>query len=79
MFWIQHIIMATLKYKIAWFRNWYYFPLYDRYIYNIASGLCLWFLFANVKVTYSYLFTIPAWICIPVSLFGMFLFIIAVV
>ena len=45
-FWAQHIIMATLKYKISWLKSCKYFPLYDRYIYNIASGLCLWIMCA---------------------------------
>jgi hypothetical protein len=42
LFWVQHIVMATLKYKIVWATCCSYFLLYDRYIYNITSAVCLW-------------------------------------
>lgn len=73
LFWAQHIVMATLKYKNAWLKKWDYFPLYQRYIYNVLSGLCLWFIFANVKPSYGYIFSIPLWICIPLILLGVIL------
>ena len=46
LFWAQHIIMATLKYKLTWVTSCQYFALYDRYLYNIMSGICLWIMCA---------------------------------
>lgn len=68
LFWVQHILMATLKYKMAWFSRWRYFAVYDRYAYNISSGLALWFIFANLKPCWHSLFTVPEWACLPLSL-----------
>lgn len=45
-FWLQHIAMATLKYKISWYNHFKYFVLYDRYLFNIASALALTFCFS---------------------------------
>jgi protein-S-isoprenylcysteine O-methyltransferase Ste14 len=72
LFWAQHILMATLRYKVAWVSQWKYFPLYDRYIYNIMSGLALWVMFANLKTSYIILFEIPIWICLPLTLVGVY-------
>lgn len=48
LFWAQHILMATLMYKKAWFSRWKYFALYDRYVYNIISGIILILIVAHM-------------------------------
>jgi protein-S-isoprenylcysteine O-methyltransferase Ste14 len=58
--------MATLKYKIGWFRQTKYFAIYDRHIYNISSGVVLWIIFANLTPSFIYLFTVPSWLCLPI-------------
>lgn len=74
-FWAQHILMATLKYKLKWLSSSKYFPLYDRYIYNVASGITILAMVYNLKPTHiPILYTIPAYICIPLSLLGFYLF-----
>jgi hypothetical protein len=65
LFWLQHILMATLKYKISIFKRIKYFVLYERYIFNISSGLTLWFIYSNLQPAGIYLFTLPNWICLP--------------
>jgi len=69
--------MATLKYKMTWLTTWKYFPLYDRYIYNIASGLALWFVFGSLKPSNHYLFTLPMFMTVPLSIIGVIMLIIA--
>lgn len=70
LFWLQHVAMATLKYKINWQSQFKHFVLYDRYIYNIASGLTLWFVFSQLEPSNIYLFTIPNWVCLPFKVAG---------
>ena len=76
-FWAQHIIMATLKYKVNWVSKWNYFALYDRYIYNVTSGMILILIIANMKPSNIYLFTIPRYICFPLALLGILSFLAA--
>lgn len=76
LFLVQHILMATLKYKTYWYSKSEYFALYDRYLYNLLSGLILWFIFANVKPSYHHLFTLPQLVCYPLKLIGFGLFVI---
>lgn len=64
--------MATLKYKVACVSRWKYFALYDRYMYNIMSGLCLWFIFHNLSPSYYYLFSIPVYLCVPACLLAIY-------
>lgn len=68
--------MATLKYKKFWYSKTKYFALYDRYLYNLSSGLVLWFIFAHLKPSYAYLFALPEWLCAPLSLTGFMCFIV---
>ena len=70
LFWSQHIIMATLKYKLLWASCWNNFALYDRYIYNMMSGICLWIMCWFARPSFILIFTIPIWICIPFILIG---------
>lgn len=70
LFWIQHISMATLRYKIAWFRRVKYFALYDRYIYNISASLTLWYVFSNLQPSYYLICIVPVWICLPFNIAG---------
>ena len=72
LFWAQHIFMATLKFKLAMFAKSPYFLLYDRYIYNILSGITLFFVVANLEPSFIYLFTIPLWVRIPFILIGVY-------
>ena len=76
-FWGQHILMATLKYKVNWVNKWNYFALYDRYMYNVLSGIFLLITIGNMKPSYIHLFTIPRWICFPLTLIGVFFFVSA--
>lgn len=71
LFWIQHAGMASLLFKMDWEKKWKHFVLYERYIFNITSGLTLWFIFANLEPSYIYLFTVPAWICWPFKIIGL--------
>ena len=70
LFWAQHIFMATLKYKLLWVSCWKNFALYERYIYNIMSGICLWIMCWFARPSFILLFTIPIWVCIPFILIG---------
>lgn len=70
LFWVQHILMATLQYKNSWFIRYKYFALYDRYIYNICASLVLWYVFSNLQPTYHLIFIVPAWICLPFNIAG---------
>lgn len=70
-FWIQHIIMATITYKITWFRRYKYFALYDRYIYNISASLTLWYVFNNLQPSYDLIYIIPTFICLPFNIVGL--------
>ena len=72
LFWAQHILMATLTYKVTWFTKWRYFALYDRYLYNISSGLILFLMLHNLQPTYDLLFTIPTYICLPFTFLGLY-------
>lgn len=56
LFWAQHILMATLMYKKAWFSRWKYFALYDRYVYNIISGIILILIVANMQPSHIVVF-----------------------
>jgi len=71
-FWAQHIIMATLKYKLAWVTSCTYFALYDRYIYNIMSGACLWIMCAYLEPSYILIFSIPMWVSLLFMAVGIF-------
>lgn len=71
LFWVQHIGMATVEYKLACYKRYSYFVLYDRYLYNISSGLILWAIFSSVEPSYDYIFTIPLWICFPICILGL--------
>ena len=73
-FCLQHIVMATLKYKVNWVRKWKYFALYDRYIFNVVSGIVLILVVINMKPSNIHLFTIPQWICLPLSIMGLLSF-----
>ena len=75
LFWAQHIIMATLKYKLAWMKCSKYFSLYDRYIYNIASAVCLWLICAFARPSFHLVFTIPLWVCIVFLVIGVIILI----
>ena len=66
-----------MKYKVNWVSRWKYFALYDRYIYNVTSGLVLILIIANMKPSNIYLFTIPRWICFPLGLIGIVTFLAA--
>ena len=76
-FWFQHIVMATIKYKVSWVKHWKYFALYDRYIYNTMSGMVLIVVLCCMKPSYHYLFTIPTWICAPLIVVGIYFFVAA--
>jgi hypothetical protein len=65
--------MATLKYKMGIFKRFKYFVLYERYIFNISSGLTLWLIYSNLQPAGIYLFTLPNWICIAGSILAVFL------
>ena len=69
-FCIQHIVMATLKYKVNWIKKWKYFALYDRYIFNVVSGIVLILIVINMKPSRIVLFIIPSWICVPLAILG---------
>ena len=62
--------MASIKYKVAWFSMSKHFALYDRYLFNIASSLTLWFIFSHVQPSFEEVFVLPIWLCIPLSLYG---------
>jgi hypothetical protein len=64
--------MATLKFKVSLYGISPYFSLYERYIYNILSGVTLWYIVANLQPSYIYLFTIPLWMCIPFIFIGLY-------
>ena len=49
LFFVQHILMALVIFKIKGQRIWNKFPLYERYIYNIVSGLVLIWVYSNVR------------------------------
>ena len=70
LFWIQHIIMATITFKITWFIRYKYFALYDRYIYNISASLALWYVFSNLQPSYHLICIIPIWVCVPFNIAG---------
>jgi hypothetical protein len=74
LFWAQHILMATLKFKVSLYGISPYFSLYERYIYNILSGIGLWYIVAKLQPSYIYLFTIPLWVCIPLGLAGLYFY-----
>lgn len=70
-FWAQHILMATLTYKLAWLRRNPYFSLYDRYVYNVASGVTLGGVIMHLKPSsYLPIFSISGWVCVPLALGG---------
>lgn len=61
MFWVQHVVMASIIFKNALFKKIKYFVLYERYIYNITSVLALIYMYSNLQPSSSnLLFTIPA-------------------
>jgi hypothetical protein len=64
--------MATFKYKLTIFRQIKAFVLYERYLYNIVSCLMLCLIYANLEPTYDYVFTIPKYICYPMTALGIF-------
>ena len=75
-FWVQHILMATLFYKNAWFKRFKYFALYDRYLYNVVSGLTILLIFYYVKpATSEPFFTLPTYICMPLDIIGLLIYI----
>lgn len=49
LFFVQHILMALVIFKIKGQMIWKKFPLYERYIYNIVSGLVLIWVYSNVR------------------------------
>jgi hypothetical protein len=53
LFWLQHIVMATIKYKLALFKYNKVYVLYERYIYNTVSALTLWLIYSNLQPTYE--------------------------
>ncbi len=64
--------MSTIKYKLTIFKQIKAFVLYERYLYNIISSLILWWIYSNLEPTYDYVFTIPRYICIPLTILGVF-------
>ena len=70
MFWVQHILMASIKYKLTWFSLTKKFVIYDRYVFNVISGLTLWLMYSQVKPSYEEVFVLPLWLCFPLNLWG---------
>jgi protein-S-isoprenylcysteine O-methyltransferase Ste14 len=74
LFWGQHILMATLTFKLKCLRQYPYFALYDRYLYNVVSGITLAGIIVHLKPSsHLLLLVVPTWVCLPLTLAGAFL------
>ena len=79
MFAVQHIVMATINYKLSLTKIWKHYALYERYIFNIASGVALWIIFAMVRPSNHVLFVIPDSIIMPMSIIGLLTYVGAMI
>lgn len=77
-FWLQHILMATLRYKLAWTKTIRWFPLYDRYFYNIASAVALLVIINSVQPCHELVFELPISACIVLAIGGVTLLTISI-
>ena len=73
LFWVQHIVMASLLFKKTMLAFSESYILYDRYIYNISSGVTLWLIVSNLRPKYELLLSLPLWIWAPLTALGMLL------
>lgn len=53
--------------------------LYERYIFNIASALTLWFIFANAKPVNHVIFTIPFFAHFPPLIIGTIFLVVSLI
>lgn len=75
LFFLQHILMARLAFKTLLSSIWYMFPTYERHIYNLTSSFLLLIVLEYQQPQNYLLFTLPSWICLPLSITGLFFFV----
>jgi hypothetical protein len=64
--------MARLNFKIQCQNIWPNFPIYERLIYNFTSSLLILLVLEYQSPQKYYFFTLPLWICIPLTIMGLF-------
>lgn len=63
LFFVQHVGMALIAFKLKLKQTWAKYPLYERYFYNIASAICEIYIFHLAKpVSNVPVFTTPQYI-----------------
>ena len=77
MFYVQHILMAKIKFKVIASNKWPNFPVYERLIYNLMSSIVLIFVIEYQQPQSFLLFTLPSFISYPLALLGTGLFVMA--
>lgn len=76
-FFLQHIVMASMKFKIWSGRRWGNFHVYERIIYNLISSILLILVLQFQSPQNYILFTLSLYVCLPLFLFGLTFFILA--
>jgi hypothetical protein len=69
-FFLQHFVMAGLRWKIAASKLWPMYSAYERLFYNIISALLLITVLEYQQPNTSVLFTLPRWFCMFLALIG---------
>ena len=72
LFFLQHILMARLNFKIQCQKIWPNFPVYERHIYNFVSSLLILLVLEYQSPQNYVVFTLPLWVCIPFTILGLF-------
>lgn len=70
LFFVQHVIMALLIFKIRLSQIWAKFPLYERYIYNTVSSvlyILILYYARPISADSDILFTTPFWLNAPIA------------
>jgi hypothetical protein len=75
LFWVPHIVMATLGWKKFIINIWPNYLFFDRLIFNITSSALLYYVLDIQEPQNYVLFTIPIYITIPLTIIGFYFYV----
>ncbi len=74
-FWVQHIIMASFKWKTFLTNLFPAYPFYERLFYNIISSILVFWVI-DIQIPQNYiLFELPWFTCVPLGVLGFWLYV----
>jgi hypothetical protein len=75
LFWVQHIIMASFKFKTFFTSRWPAFLFYERLFYNVISSILI-FYSLDIQVPQNVvIFSLPWPLTLPIAIIGFYLYV----